>query len=114
MEDTLGDQLAQLELDSSVATVVCATHHQPYEQTVRRAGRLPWEFFNAFMGSARMGDVIDKHPKISHVIYGHTHTLGDRQIGKRRVFGTPLGYPRERKGLSERQVLQTRIGWIDL
>jgi predicted phosphodiesterase len=114
MEDTLDEQLGQLECDPTVRTIVCATHHQAYEQTVRRAGKLPWEFFNAFMGSSRMGDVIDKHAKVDHVIYGHTHTLGDRVIGKRRVFGTPLGYPRERKGVSEQEVLRTRIGWIEL
>ena len=114
MEDLLDSQLAQLQDDPTIKRVVCATHHQQYEQTVRRAGVLPWEFFNAFMGTRRMGELIDKHPKVGHVIYGHTHTLGDRQVGTRRVFGTPLGYPRERKGISEQEILRTRIGWIEL
>lgn len=114
MEGALGAHLARLEYDPQVMQVVCATHHQPYEQTVRRAGELPWEFFNAFMGSRRLGELIDKHSKVGHVIYGHTHTLGDRRLGSRRVFGTPLGYPRERRNLSEEEILQTRIGWIEL
>jgi len=114
MERTLKEQLAQLERDPEVSRVVCATHHQQYEQTVLRTGTLPWEFFNAFMGSRGLGEVIDGHSKIGHVIYGHTHTPGDYQIGARRVFGTPLGYARERKGMSEAEILQTRIGWIEI
>ncbi|MBT8467439.1 MAG: metallophosphoesterase [Deltaproteobacteria bacterium] len=114
MEDALDVQLSSLEHDPAVEQVVCATHHQQYEQTVRRAGTLPWEFFNAFMGSRRMGEVIDKHSKVGHVIYGHTHALGEYRVGTRRVFGTPLAYPRERKGVSEDEILRTRIGWIEL
>lgn len=114
MERVLDEQLAQLERDPKVREVVCATHHLQYEQAVRRAGTLPWEFFNAFMGSRSLGAVIDGHSKVRHVIYGHTHTPGDYQIGPRRVFGTPLGYARERKGMSEQEVLETRIGWIEI
>ena len=114
MEDALAAQLTELENDPQIEHVICATHHQQYEQTVRRAGVLPWEFFNAFMGAQRMGDTIDRYAKVGHVIYGHTHTLGDRQLGTRRVFGTPLGYPRERAGVSEAEILRTRIGWIEL
>ena len=114
MEDALVEQLAHLQDDLEIKEVVCATHHQQYEQTVRRAGFLPWEFFNAFMGARRMGELIAEHPKVRHVIYGHTHTAGDHQVGGRRVFGTPLGYPRERKGLSDEDVIARSIGWIEL
>ena len=113
MEDRLDAHLDLLERDPTIEAVICATHHQQYEQTVRRAGTLPWEFFNAFMGSRRMGEVIDKYSKVQDVIYGHTHTVGSFHIGPRRVFGTPLGYPRERQGVSEEEVLRTRIGWIE-
>ena len=113
MEDSLSEQLAELQDTHQVKRIVCATHHQQYEQTVRRAGVLPWEFFNAFMGTRRMGEVIDEHPKIGHVIYGHTHSVGDRWVGSRRVFGTPLGYPRERAGIADEEIVRTRIGWID-
>ena len=40
--------------------------------------------------------------------------FGDRQIGPIRVYGTALGYPRERKDLTEDDVARTRIGWIEL
>lgn len=114
MENILDAQLTQLDRDPAIQHVVCATHHQQYEHMVRRAGTLPWEFFNAFMGSRRMGEIIDKHSKVGHVIYGHTHTLGEYRLGMRRVFATPLGYPRERQGVSEQEILRTRIGWIEL
>lgn len=114
MEHRLDAQLGELDRDPSVDRVVCATHHLQYEQAVLRTGTLPWEIFNAFMGSIRMGEMIDAHPKVGHVIYGHTHTPRDFHVGSRRVFGTPLGYPRERKGRSDEEVIRTRIGWIEL
>lgn len=48
------------------------------------------------------------------MIYGHTHTVGEHRVGPLRVYGTPLGYPRERRGLGEDEVARTRIGWIEL
>lgn len=112
MESELRDQLERVAARSDVREVVVATHHQPFYEVVERTGQLPWEYFNAFMGSAGLGEVIRSVPKVKTVVYGHTHVVGEHAVGEIRVFGTPLGYPRERRGLSEEDILRTRIGWI--
>lgn len=114
MEAELEAQLRALEADDTVEAVVAATHHLAFEQAVLRTHSLPWEFFNAFMGSPRMGEVILAARKVGHVVYGHTHRGRSFEVEGRRVHGTPLGYPRERQGVDEQQMLQTRIGWIEL
>ncbi|MFO0729258.1 MAG: metallophosphoesterase [Myxococcota bacterium] len=114
MEAELEAGLLALESNPAVRTVVAVTHHQPFKEVVHRSGSLPWEFFCAFMGSAGLGERILRYPKVSTAVYGHSHIIGERQIGGRRVYGTALGYPRERRGLSVPDIVRTRIGWMEL
>ena len=114
MQRDLATHLAQLDNDDSVHSVLAVTHHLAFEAAVRRTGSLRWEFFNAFMGSAGLGEVIAGAQKVRAALYGHTHVIGDYDVDGLRVYGTPLGYPRERKGLDEDDILETRIGWIEL
>lgn len=112
MERELKAQLESVCDRSDVRQIVVATHHQPFYEVVERRGTLPWEYFNAFMGSTGLGDVIKSSSKVKTAVYGHTHFVGEHEVGAIRVYGTPLGYPRERKGLSEEEIIRTRIGWI--
>ncbi|MBI4822537.1 MAG: metallophosphoesterase family protein [Deltaproteobacteria bacterium] len=114
MERELAEQLEEVEARADVRDVVVVTHHLAFEASVFRVGRRPWDFFNAFMGSSALGDVIRRGRRVRVAIHGHTHVVGDREVQGVRVFGTPLGYPRERAGLSQEDVLRTRIGWIEL
>jgi predicted phosphodiesterase len=114
MESELREQLEGIDADPDVDTCIAVTHHLPFDDVVTHTGTLPWEFFNAFMGSSSLGRIIRASKKARVAIYGHTHLVGDTTIGGLRVYGTPLGYPRERKGLSLEEVLATRIGWIEI
>lgn len=114
MEVELEAHLGQVDANPEVEHAVVVTHHQPFDEVVTHTGTLPWEFFNAFMGSRGLGRVIKGARKARVAIYGHTHLVGETVIDQLRVFGTPLGYPRERKGLSLEDVLETRIGWVEL
>ena len=40
--------------------------------------------------------------------------VGSHEVSGLRVYGTPMGYPRERKGLDDKALVETRIGWIEL
>ena len=114
MEHELAAQLDAIDGDPAIDHCIAVTHHLPFDDVVTHTGTLPWEFFNAFMGSSELGRIIQRAKKVRNVIYGHTHLVGETWIDQLRVFGTPLGYPRERKGLSLEEVLATRIGWIEL
>ncbi len=114
MERELLAQLEEVDANPEVERIVVVTHHQPFYEVVHRTGTLPWDYFNAFMGSAGLGEVIKSSKKVAAAVYGHTHRVGAFEVGGLRVYGTPLGYPRERKGVSELEMLQTRIGWLEL
>ncbi len=114
MERELLAHVAEAETRAGVEHIVAVTHHQPFDRVVTHTGQMPWEFFCAFMGSEGLGAVIQSSDKIRHAIYGHTHIVGDHDIDGVRVYGTALGYPRERHGLTEEEVVATRVGWIEL
>jgi hypothetical protein len=57
---------------------------------------------------------IRSSPKVRWAIYGHTHQVGRYQVGPITAYGTPLGYPRERRGIEAEALIQSRIGWIEL
>lgn len=115
MERELEQQLIETTADPAVEEVLVATHHQPFREVVRRSGSLPWEFFCAFMGSESLGRVIMAHrAKVRTVLYGHSHVVAEQQIDGLRVYGTALGYPRERKGMDLEAIVRSRIGWIEI
>ncbi|MBK6683536.1 MAG: metallophosphoesterase [Deltaproteobacteria bacterium] len=114
MEEELRAQLAEADQRPEVQQIVAVTHHQPFYEVVTRTGTLPWEYFNAFMGSVGLGEVIRSSDKVRWAIYGHTHQVGRYQLGPITAYGTPLGYPRERRGLDAEALLKSRIGWIEL
>jgi len=51
MEKELKAQIDLVADRADVKEVIVATHHQPFYEVVNRTGTLPWEYFNAFMGS---------------------------------------------------------------
>ena len=114
MEAELARQLADLEADPEVDEILAVTHHLPFAEVARRTGSLPWEFFNAFMGSTALGEVIRGAEKVHTAVYGHTHVVGRFDLGGLVAYGTPLGYPRERVGVDEAGLVRSRVGWVTL
>lgn len=114
MEDELASELAAMDADPQIEEVLVVTHVQPFDEVVYHTGRLPWEYFTAFMGSRRLGEIILSSPKVRTAIHGHSHVLRSEVVAGRRVYGTALGYPRERRGVTLEEVLRTRIGWVEL
>jgi Icc-related predicted phosphoesterase len=81
-ELTLERLEAQLvEVEPQVRAVVAVTHHIPFVEMLRRKSDPSWGFGNAFMGSARLGEVLLRHEKVTHAAFGHSHTRDRRRIG---------------------------------
>ncbi len=113
MERSFEAHLVAMQSAPNIQEIIAVTHHLPYAEVVSRTGTLPWEFFNAYMGSQGLGEIMSRCDKVKTAIYGHTHIVAEHDIQGIRVYGTPLGYPRERGGLSDADVVGTRIGWVE-
>ena len=115
MERDLEAQLSDVDMDPEVETVVVATHVLAFRAALgSTASKMPWAYFNAFMGSTRLGDIVRSSKKVRAAVYGHTHRPGRFDVGDIQVVGRPLGYPKERKDEPEQLLIQNHVAWIDI
>jgi predicted phosphodiesterase len=72
---------------------VAVTHMLAYASQVLYKGVPDWDFFSAFMGAARYGDLYDRFPSLRAAFMGHTHTprLERRPSGLLTAVA-PIGY----------------------
>lgn len=88
----------QHQIDSikaSVSQIIVTTHHVPFRECVIYRGKLPWDFFSAFMGSQGLGQICLEEPLVTHTLFGHTHSPIQRQIGNITAICSPVGYLHE-------------------
>lgn len=75
--------------------VILLTHFLPKKEfVVHKPGNFPWNLCNAFMGSSRLGELIDSNSAITNVILGHTHKDFGSQllVGNVEYSCRPIGY----------------------
>jgi len=96
-----------------ISRVVAVTHVVPFAQTVQSRPFFAMDFFTAFLGSVRLGEVLLADPRVSVSICGHAHTPLRKRIGPILLVRSPLGYPREWRG-SPATVARERLGAIEL
>lgn len=88
--EALRHQLASFP--PSVRTVLVATHYVPFRECVPYRGKLPHDFFMAFMGSEKLGAVCASNPRVRYVVYGHAHHPQRRSLGPITALCSPIGY----------------------
>ncbi|MBI1969731.1 metallophosphoesterase [Candidatus Woesearchaeota archaeon] len=70
------------EIEPSVDQICAVIHHIPFEGLVKRnPSDVGWTVGNAYVGSARIGELLLSHPKVRTVITGHTHIPRVIQVG---------------------------------
>lgn len=65
--------------------VVVATHHLPTQKLLIHPRALvprQWRFLNAFLGSERLGQLIQRHPNVELVVSGHVHLRRAERLGR--------------------------------
>jgi putative phosphoesterase len=63
----------QLSNVKGVKTIVSATHFLPFKECVTKINKFEWDYFNAFMGSEKIGKLLSKF-KVQYAFYGHSHS----------------------------------------
>ena len=81
-------------LAAADGNVVFVSHHVPLEELVLRRGVASWDFFNAYMGSRRLEEML-RAKGVSRFVFGHTHRPVTLIEPGRFVINNPLGYPRQ-------------------
>ena len=89
-EDNLQRQIDSIK--GLVSQIIVTTHHVPFQACVTYRGKLPWDFFSAFMGSQGLGEICLREPLVTHALFGHTHVPIHQKIGHLTAICSPVGY----------------------
>lgn len=112
--ERLRDRLSAHLKGLSTSRVVAVTHMLAWDRQVARRDRAGWSFVNAFMGSLRMGELLQADPRIELAIAGHTHIPSDHRIGRIRALVSPLGYAREWRAPDAVGAVEKALAVVDL
>ena len=93
-ETKLNAQIASVR--DEVSKIVVVTHHVPFRECIQYRGKLPWDYFRAFMGSRGLGAHCLDEPLVTHVLFGHTHRAVNMQIRNIHAICAPVGYLHEK------------------
>jgi 3',5'-cyclic AMP phosphodiesterase CpdA len=92
--DVCREMTSRLEADvrsieNRVAKIIAVIHTLPFFVGVPRSE--PPYYLDGYTGSARLGEVLQAHPKVEHCVHGHKHTSGDWKVGRITVHRRTLG-----------------------
>ncbi|MHA2378065.1 MAG: metallophosphoesterase [Candidatus Thorarchaeota archaeon] len=85
-------------IPKSISQVVFVSHHLPFRDLTLYKGRLPWDFFSAFMGAESIGRLLLHDGRVVLTISGHSHIRMQKQFNGISSFTVPLGYGRPADG----------------
>ena len=111
-ENKLRDQIRSIK--DSVSQIIVTTHHVPFQECVRSRGTLPWDFFNAYMGSQGLGRTCLEEPLVTHTLFGHMHTPIRQQVGDVTAICSPIGYLHQSPAGNLTAYAQERLAYFEL
>jgi hypothetical protein len=104
---------AQLVGVGDAEALLAVVHVVPFSQAVVRGAFGPSAFFDAYLGSARLGKRLCRAPRLRAVIHGHQHQVSEHTIAGIRVVASPVG-DASRSPLDLAALARERVGVLDL
>ncbi len=81
-------------LPEHIEQVVYVSHHLPFRDLTFYKDSLPWDFFSAFMGSVKTGEILKQDGRVLLSISGHSHIRRRVEVDGLTAITVPLGYGR--------------------
>jgi hypothetical protein len=104
---------AQLAAVPGARRLVAVTHVLPFADMVQRGAFASHPFHDGWLGSAGLGDILQRQPRLRAVIAGHLHRVCDRDRRGVRLLARPVGNAAH-SGLPLEQLARERVGVLDL
>jgi predicted phosphodiesterase len=99
-EEFLGELLAEMRshLDSvrSVPQVIAAIHHLPFAELLPPRRNMQWDFARAYLGCARIGDLLLRYPNVTKLFCGHSHAPMQARLRHIHAVNIGSGYRSKR------------------
>ncbi|MGQ4872180.1 MAG: metallophosphoesterase family protein [Candidatus Thorarchaeota archaeon] len=100
-------------LPKQVRHIVYVSHHLPFRELTVYKNRLPWDFFSAYMGSVKTGQILLRDGRVILSISGHSHIRNVVTVNGITAITVPLGYGRPRnrdyEALAQKAVAEIEV-----
>ena len=77
------------------------THMLPIREFTVPVPNETWDYFNAFLGSSALGDLLLGYPDVKYSVCGHVHYRKEVEKEGRRFLCQCLGYSTEWQGTDD-------------
>ena len=92
LEEVLENLQGHLESLSGMRTIVAGIHHVPFAELLPPPYKAHWDFAKAYLGSARIGELLLRYPAVRYVFCGHSHMPCQTRIGSIHAVNVGSGY----------------------
>lgn len=96
-------QLIKAKTNYPNKKIIAVSHVVPFFEYIMQKD-ISWNYFNAFMGSMKLGQLYEKY-EVSISVFGHIHS----PVMESGVICAPLGHPHEQLGLSSLEAIRERL-----
>jgi predicted phosphodiesterase len=83
---------AELAAASSARRVIAAIHHLPFRELLPPPRTAQWDFAKAYLGSARLGEMLLRFANVTDVFCGHSHFPAEATVGHVHAVNIGSGY----------------------
>jgi Icc-related predicted phosphoesterase len=91
LEELMNDLRRQLE-SLACKRVIVAIHHLPFAQLLPPSHNAQWDFTKAYLGAARIGELLLQFPSIHTLLCGHSHFPAEAQVNHIHALNIGSGY----------------------
>lgn len=92
LEERLASLRRSLDRVAPDKRIIAAVHHVPFAELLPPRHSPAWDFARAYLGSARMGELLLRDPRIERVYCGHSHFAAEAQVGHIHAINIGSGY----------------------
>lgn len=92
LEERLSDLSQSLSQVPPNHRIVAAVHHVPFSELLPPRHTPAWDFARAYLGSERIGELLLRDPRITHVFCGHSHFQVEKRISHLHAINVGSGY----------------------
>jgi putative phosphoesterase len=81
----------------NTGSIIAVTHMLPVEEFTVPVPDETWDYFNAFLGSREIGEMLFRHPNVKYAVSGHVHYRKEAVKNGQTFICQCLGYRTEWK-----------------
>lgn len=92
LDERLADLRRSLDTVTNCSRVLAAIHHLPFRELLPPSHSAQWDFTKAYLGSERIGALLEEYPNVTRAYSGHSHFAREATIGHVHAINIGSGY----------------------